>query len=88
METFQKFAWKNRNFFDLDPRPPRFQTELTGSDRGFTVGLIYILYSFCSSYCLSGLHNNKQVLKTLFKSEVMHPALQKGLRENQVAQET
>ena len=28
-EIFWEFAWKNLNFFDPDPQPPRFQTRLT-----------------------------------------------------------
>src|SRR6218665_2838064 len=29
IRIFRKFACRNRNFFDPDPRPPRFQTRLT-----------------------------------------------------------
>src|SRR6218665_4079216 len=51
IEISLKFEWKNRNFFDPDPRPPRFQTRLTP----LAIIYIIIIYKTYKYICLPRL---------------------------------
>src|SRR6218665_3642061 len=33
IEIFRKFAWKDRNLFDPDPRPPKISNQIDATDK-------------------------------------------------------